>query len=315
LAIGFPAVERSKSLVLRLGKEIQEASYNSFGYCLHRLVVQIQDDPLLNPMLAILEGRDAAQIDGLKKSHKGSVLLPVDELNRLAALWSFTKKASTRPEDTGWAVMVASEIGGIQETRQLLNLMILEVVVPVLNHLLKGFEASEKLISETWRYKRLMEWFRYREFAHLARNNWKEDPLDEDFRRFLMEAGYSYPFSQPVIPNARPDIVLVKGESDPLPIEVKVFDGKQRGIDYLRQGFGQAIDYARKYQAGFAVYLIFNVSDSGALEFLDAGPTCPSYSVQNQTVFLVPVQMVSLGAPSKSGGPKLVTVSLTDLVG
>ena len=114
------------------------------------------------------------------------------------------------------------------------------------------------------RFKLRVEWFRRDELYRLYQGDTSvgETNLERELRAGLFEGGGDYPFSQPLSPSGKADIVALLGSADPLVLEVKVFD-PERGKDrrHLRQGFHQVQRYANDYNQSLGYLVIFNCSD------------------------------------------------------
>lgn len=147
-----------------------------------------------------------------------------------------------------------------------------------------------------------------------ASQNWREAGLDDDLRRYLMEQGIAYPFSKPEVPDAEPDIVIPAFEANhPLPIEVKVFrTNNDSSRVEIRKGFGQALHYAQEYASPLGYLVVFNACNEGRLQFGKAHKDVPSFVSQNRTIYCIPIQVVSLGSPSKSTTPGWRTINFEE---
>ena len=86
-----------------------------------------------------------------------------------------------------------------------------------------------------------------------------EEAMDQHLRSWLFREGIDYPFSTPKSPSGRADIIVWQGE-EPLAIEVKVFDGKNRDLGHATQGLWQAQRYAHDYGKPIGYLVVFNTS-------------------------------------------------------
>jgi len=171
------------------------------------------------------------------------------------------------------------------------------VYLPLSSYLEDCLYATDDLLALLWQYKRLVEWFDQGELVGLD-----EKQHERHLSRFLMAHGVPYPFNQPHIPEARPDIVL-PFEKQPLPLEIKLYDGSNKDRAYIRTGFGQATDYAEKYQSPFGYYVVYNHSVEGRLQFGESTDSVPALTAHNKVIFCIPIQVARLGAPSGGDGP------------
>ena len=88
-----------------------------------------------------------------------------------------------------------------------------------------------------------------------------EKQLKRDFFLYLFDNGVNFSIeSESPAGGAEVDILAVLPELGPLPIEVKVFDGKKRDIAYISGGLSQACEYARTFNSSEAYYIVYNVA-------------------------------------------------------
>lgn len=180
------------------------------------------------------------------------------------------------------------------------------VVDPLVDYLQDRIEDGGSVLGVLERYKRRTEWFYQAELYQ----RYMDDPrrgeanLDSDLRKYLVDQGIAFPFSQPRSPSGEVDIVALGGE--PLTIEVKLFLPKARkDRKYIRQGFSQARRYARDYGLPIGYLVVFNLSDK-ALLFAgdDPGREPASVVVEDRTVFCIGID-INPERPSASRDPEL----------
>lgn len=193
-----------------------------------------------------------------------------------------------------------------------------EVVEPLIEYLQERLSAESDMLYVLERYRRRVLWFEQARLwaAYQADTARGEATYDEDLRRFLFDQGVDFPFSQPVSPSGRADVVAQVDGDDPLPMEVKLFDGGSYGAAYLAKGVAQALRYAEDYGKTEAYLVIFNLTERPiALPTDDADSVWPErIVVAGVTVFLIVVQAAPRPAASKSGQVKPWTISRAQLV-
>jgi len=198
-----------------------------------------------------------------------------------------------------------------------------QVFLPLYTYFDERIEDGDFLLALLWRYKRWVEWFAHEDLVRAygpgpgvaqkqRPGSWAEKHLDRHLRRFLMEQGVGFPFSQPTTREGRADVVIQHGDK-PLPLEIKVFDGQNRSKAHIKAGFTQAVQYAEDYQSPFGYLVVFNVSESTVLQFGDkSDEVVPRLDHKNKAVFCTQVQVSDLGAPSKRDG-QVLHLTLADL--
>ena len=139
-------------------------------------------------------------------------------------------------------------------------------------------------------------------------------------REALFEGGVDFPFSQPISPSGRADVVSLDDSDDPLVLEVKVFDpdrSKDKGS--LRQGFHQVLRYANDYQQNVGYLVVFNCSDNQLVWPSEdsTGRDVPSRVVHDgKTLFLI---AIDIGADRESASKEWpsgrAVISRSELIG
>lgn len=247
---------------------------------------------------------------------RNSVVWPMTEVRRgKAVLWMMEQIASD-PEN---AVNIAHNFSQDYNVNATLRNFNDVVVEPFIDYLDERLAAETDLLYLLERYKFRVQWFEHQRLwdKYNADTVRGEQGLDEDLRRFLFEQGVDYPFSQIATPAGRIDVAVLDDSDRPLPIEVKLFDGKSYGSSYLRKGVGQALRYAEDLGQPDSYLVIFNLTDR-ALELPSDDPGAgwpPRLHVQNQIVYMIVVPTAPRSSASTAGHPSPFTVSRDDLVG
>lgn len=138
-----------------------------------------------------------------------------------------------------------------------------QILIPFCAYLDERIDDGDLLLYMLCRYQRECMWFEGPSLAALVKSadsHKLESECDNHLRTWLFREGIDYPFSTPKSPSGRADVVVWQGE-EPLPIEVKVFDGENRGTGHVTQGLSQAQRYATDYGKPFGYLVVFNTSD------------------------------------------------------
>jgi hypothetical protein len=110
----------------------------------------------------------------------------------------------------------------------------------------------------------------------------------------LFESGIDYPFSQPVSPRGRVDIVAGLETDDPLVLEIKVWDSnKGYKENRICDGLRQIMEYATKYGKDKGYVVVFNL-DQEPLFFFDQtskGEWPPRIEYGGRTYFFIDVHI------------------------
>jgi hypothetical protein len=174
----------------------------------------------------------------------------------LRALDVFVDPASEFPQ---FNMIFYSSSGGFQE---MCSDFFGQILVPLSAYIDERIDDGDLMLYTLSRYQRECTWFDANvlgELAEKAESNKLEEVMDHNLRSWLFREGIDYPFSTPKSPSGRADVVVWQGE-EPLAIEVKVYDGKNRDLGHVSQGLWQAQRYAHDYGKPFGYLVVFNTS-------------------------------------------------------
>ncbi len=193
-------------------------------------------------------------------------------------------------------------------------------VDPVVNFVEDRLEEGGSILALLLRYQRRVEWFDQARLYSAA----KRDPangartLDTDLRRYLLERGVDYPFSEP---SARAD-PLHDDAATPLALETRLFDPVGgAGTEHVREGFERAVALAREHGRPAGYLVVFDLAGE-RLVFETSSPRgqVPAVRVDGRRIFVLSVQVnpevaldestgrparVAIGEPFLTGQPAL----------
>lgn len=189
-------------------------------------------------------------------------------------------------------------------------------VDPVVNFVEDRLEEGGSILALLLRYVRRVEWFDQARLYSAA----KRDPasgasvLDADLRRFLLESGVDYPFSQS---SSRAD-PLRDDEAKPLALETRLFD-PVAGADqaHVRAGFEQAVSLAREHGRPAGYLVVFGLAGE-RLAFETSSPRgqVPAVRVEGRRIFVLSVQVnPQVLLDEETGRPARVTIGEPFLTG
>ena len=134
---------------------------------------------------------------------------------------------------------------------------------PLYEYFAENIVETNSILYLLNRYRHNVEWFRRSQLytAYTGNTRVGEDTLTRDLQEYLHNQGIDYPFSQPVSPSGRADLVGQLESDDPLVLEVKLFNpDTSYDKGYIRKGLTQAYIYAHDYGKPIGYLVIFNVS-------------------------------------------------------
>lgn len=187
-----------------------------------------------------------------------------------------------------------------------------EIVVPVLDYIRDHIGTAEEMLHLLGRFQRQVEWFEQEELfrAYTANTSQGEEVYDKRLRRFLFESGIDFPYSKARSASGEADIVSQLEQDDPLICEIKLFDNDAYKVARIRDGFKQAIRYAKDFNKSVAYLVVINLSDVRLTFPTDGAPGKPPRLLsENVGVFLVAVH--GKPRPSASKERKVETLAIT----
>ncbi|WP_034891665.1 hypothetical protein [Gillisia sp. Hel_I_29] len=194
-----------------------------------------------------------------------------------------------------------------------------DLILPFIQFIIDSLENSNSIVYLLEKYKKRTEWFTSEKLLNqysLQTKNY-EDSLEDDLRIFLFDQGIDYPFSTPKSKSGRADIVGNIDTSDPLIIEIKIFDRKKKyGKKRIVEGFTQIRQYTENYNKTQGFLVIFNF-DKAQINFdLNNKQTMypPMLTINNKNYYFVVVDVAERKAASKIGKSELITITKEDLI-
>lgn len=299
-------------------QEVMKSDWNRFDITLRHFFERVRKMPPLATILDELNGAVSQECVDHARAAAGNPRAtlpePTDEVERASFFYALCSEVVKSGVSQNIHLM-RTLCPGERQAGQMVSSFKEQVFFPLYSYLDERLDDGDLVLSILCRYAALVEWFLQDELRIVCgspkeASAWKEEPLDRHLRRFLVEQGIPYPFSQPDTPEGRADIVIA-GTDQPLPIEVKVFDGKQRNKTYIEKGVGQAVQYAVDYQTPFGYLVVYNVTPETLTIGESSGENVARLSDRNKDVFCVVVQVERLGAPSKRK-TKSVSVSIEE---
>lgn len=153
-------------------------------------------------------------------------------------------------------------------------------------------DGMDSLLYLLSKFKLETEWFEKKNLYEFYQEDTRigEKILDSTLRKFLFNKGLDFPFSQPLSPSGRTDILPIINQN-PIPLEVKLFDGKGRDRSYLRQGVSQVLNYTNDYNSPNGYLVIFNISELNLIFKLNSDEIPQRLVIGDKTIFLIIVEL------------------------
>lgn len=193
-----------------------------------------------------------------------------------------------------------------------------DFISPIFYYFHDQLEKSSSVIYLLEKYKRRTEWFTGNvliEKYKISTKNY-EQILEDDLRLFIFDQGIDFPFSTPKSTSGRADIIGAIDTSDPLVIEIKIFDrNKNYGKNRIIEGFSQIVKYTNDYNKDIGYLVIFNM-DKAEINFqLNENNKVfpPIVNLNNKTYCLIVINLNNENSASKIGTTELITIKEDEL--
>ena len=250
----------------------------------------------------------------------GERQFPNTEVGRAKLCYDFLRRFA-KADNLSVQTKLGRSISSKSRFDEILRDIDLRIVKPLVNFIQDKIDDRGNILYLIERFKLKCEWF-IRDDLHCI---YERDPskgernLDRKLRAALFDGGIDYPFSEPVSPSGKVDIVANLESDDPLVLEVKVFDPKQsKGKSRIKQGFHQVLSYVHNYNQSVGYLVIFNCSDKQLV--VPSDPPSADYPPQvihgGKTFFVISIDVAPHGAPASKEKPAdRYEISIEELIG
>ena len=283
----------------------------------------LDDNTYLQTLLCTLERSEEVDLEEWKStvSRRGGATFPPSESARAKLCLGILRECAYDPEERE-AIAWAGRFSYASNLNEMISDLNEAVLDPFVNYLEDRIDDISNVMYLLQRFKLKVEWFRRQKLyqIYLEETASGEANLDRTLREALFDGGVDFPFSQPVSPSGRADVVNLDDSEDPLVLEVKVFDpDRGKGKSHLRQGFHQVLRYANDYQQNVGYLVAFNCSDNQLVwpsEDSSGGEFPPRILHDGKTFFLIAIDIGTNRASASRERPSgRVVMSRRELIG
>jgi hypothetical protein len=299
---------------------LYRATYNEFGNQLKYFYSNIEKEKVLK---AIIDDAcsefpySETKINELTDHvERGANLEFENESDHVAFVYQQMKNLIAEHGYSSIQNLIIFHGGDFERTK---NKIIEEQIAPLTYFLHDQLEKSSSTLYLIEKYKRRTEWFNKRklnEAYNSATKNY-EQIFEDDLRLFLFDQGIDYPFSTPKSPSGRADIVGSIDTSDPLVIEIKIFDqSKGYSKNRIKDGFTQIVKYTNDYNKDFGYLVIFNMDVKEPNIKLQESKKLfpPMINFNDKTFFFIVINLLDQDSASKIGQTEGIEITESDLI-
>lgn len=313
----FPYLKSARIRLQERKNTCLRAQFTNADQHVRHFLAFLAGDPVFKPIhheLHLIAAQKFQSVDDWIDGNHRCIKLPDEEMDRAAFYLRLLELFADPRDDVGIPHFHGLFAIGSNKFQDRVDEFFQQILLPLFGYFDERVDTSDLMLYLLARYQRECSWFLSEQIAKLysdADSKKKEEVVDLHLREWLFREGIDYPFSTPRSPSGRADIVVLN-EEEPLPLEVKVYDGANRDTSHVRQGMWQAFRYAMDYGKSFGYLIVFNASHD-SLVFsgnLSGAEKPPAVAVGDRIVFPTVVPIVPpLDTASKEKPSKVVTIA------
>lgn len=272
---------------------VLQVQYSAVSHELRLFFQFLSSRPILKSILDELTQSKPAFEEWYRKMQEArSIIWPVTEIERAKVCLVFLEKC--RDEGEQWQIAMGVGIHS-KHLADLSTSFLEQFFLPFYEYIDGRVEEQSTILHILQRFKARCEWFNrgdlLQDYADGAAKSKGEHVLDQRLRKYLFDQGIDYPFSQPASPSGKADVIAGLESSDPLVLEIKLFDNDQYDKAYVRKGFRQALKYANDYRQPVGYLVIYNVSASELRFSTSIAKYPPRVEVDGKTIFIITIDL------------------------
>jgi hypothetical protein len=254
----------------------------------------IKTNPFLNNLLKEIPLYPDSVDKLAKEIEKGTIRFPRSELEKVSKCKSILEWGSEEIFSRRCAIF-ARYFARSSNYNDCKNAFVEVYLNPFYDYLDEHIVDCDSVLYLLWKFKHRCEWFDRSRLHQLYINNTSdgENLLKQDLQKFLFDQGIDYPFSEPLSPSGRTDIVADLQSKNPLVLELKLFDSERsKDKNWVRKGFRQILQYAKDYNKSTGYLVVLNLVDT-ELFFKPKKETDwpPRINVGDKTLFLITINL------------------------
>ncbi len=302
---------------------LYKANYEQFGHQLKYCLSNIENNKLLKSLIndAVIKYKyDKLRLENVLENYnyKGRQMDFENETQHSSFCYQFVNYVIEYLKTTNNNKihdLIIFHDGSFEETKKYI---IEQFITPIFYYFNDRLEKSNSVIYLLEKYKRRTEWFTDKQLLNLYNTSNKnyEQIFEDDLRLFLFDQGIDYPFSTPKSTSGRADIIGSIETSDPLIIEIKIFDRQTGyGKDRIIGGFSQIIKYTNDYNKDIGYLVVFN-TDKAEIDYSfkeNNNFFPPMLTLNNKTYFFITVNLNRENSASKVGKSEIITITEDEL--
>ncbi|WP_433268996.1 hypothetical protein ACQPZF_05720 [Actinosynnema sp. CS-041913] len=242
---------------------------------------------------------------------------PDTEEKKFKVLWYLINQLTSGDEDWDW-LQVADFFTFESQSEAMTRAIAEQVFEPFIEYLEDKLGTESTALYQLDRLRQRIERFDIDELhaAYSADTARGEAIYDHYMQKFLFDQGIEHVISKPRTASGEADVVANLDSDDALVVEMKLYNGSNYGVTYLRKGFNQAVQYAHDHGKTTGHLVVVNLSDDN-LQFESDEPTAmwpPRLHASGVTIYIVAIRALPTATASRRGNQQTVAVTKANLV-
>jgi len=190
-------------------------------------------------------------------------------------------------------------------------------LIPFYEYVDEHLDDQRTMLSLLIRYKHRSEWFQKDTLWDLSQETQVgEKNLAQDLYGYLYDQGIDFTI-EPSSITGKIDFIAAQNTTDPVLLDVKIFDGKDKSKHYIRKGFNQLYTYTQQFNRPFGYLVIYKTTDRDlhfALPLLSFSDI-PMVVYNYKTIFLLTIDIHKYTEPVSRRKPlRSIKITYDDLV-
>lgn len=186
---------------------------------------------------------------------------------------------------------------------------------PFYEYVDEQLDDQRAMLALLMRYKHRSEWFHRKLLWDLSQTPRKgENGLALNLYSYLYDQGIDFTI-EPSSITGEIDLIAAQDTQEPLLLDVKIFDGKDRGKTYIRKAFKQIYTYTQQYNEPFGYLLIYKTTEKDLRFSLKFSRNIPLVIHNHKTIFLITVDIFPHEKPVSQRPPvKAIEITEEELI-
>lgn len=183
---------------------------------------------------------------------------------------------------------------------------------PFYEFLDESMDDQRAMLTLLLRYKHRCEWFHRNRLWEVVHSDSRrgEKLLALDLYEYLHNQGMDFTI-EPSSLSGEIDLIAAQGSDDPLLVDTKIFDAKDRGKTYIRKGFNQIYTYTQQYNEPFGYLIVYKTTETDLRFALSTAGNIPLVIHNHKVIIIITIDLFPNPKPVSQRSP-LTAIEITE---